>query len=257
MKTYILFIIVLTLFTLNGCNQFKSDHPQTKLSDPHQTTDANAENILEYQKDVENNIKSAQAQQSLVYMLGDLSFYVESYGDNILIEHAYNGGESTSLKKYYFRNDSLLLYQTRSELASDDNTVFKDERVYMRNHTVFRIDGRMAASESTVEELPFIDIPLSQNPNPDKNYLDNVTVLRDVLRGENKFEMLFESIRTFPDARYITLRSREQNGYTASILVKERDAFIDSLLNYPNLFKDKRLQINWEIKDREAVYLPK
>ncbi len=69
--------------------------------------------------------------------------------------------------------------------------------------------------------------------------------------------MVFESIRTYPDTQYITLRNKEPNSYTSSILVKERDTFIDSLLNYPFLFKDKKLNINWEVIDREAVYLSK
>ncbi|MBC7617010.1 MAG: hypothetical protein H7202_13165, partial [Pedobacter sp.] len=99
-------------------------------------------------------------------------------------------------------------------------------------------------------------IPLSENTNPDKSYLDNVSSLRNILNGADKFDMVFESIRTYPDSRFITLRSKEPNSYTASILVKERDAYIDSLLNYPILFKDKKLNFKWEVVDREAVYIP-
>ncbi len=190
-------------------------------------------------------------------MLGDLSFYVEQYGTNLLIEHAYNGAESNSIKKYYFRNDSLILYQSRTELVNEEQIAFKDERTYMRNHTVFKKDGRTAVSADALKSLAFIDIPLSENNIPDKSYLDHVSALRNILNGGDKFEMVFESIRTYPDTQYITLRNKEPNSYTSSILVKERDTFIDSLLNYPFLFKDKKLNINWEVIDREAVYLSK
>ena len=152
--------------------------------------------------------------------------------------------------------DSLILYQTSNELANEVGIVFKDQRTYLRNHTVFKKDGRTAVSAAALKSLVFIDIPLSENTSPDKSYLDNVSALKNVLNGTDKFDMVFESIRTYPDSRYITLRSKEPNSYTASILVKERDAYIDSLLNYPILFKDKKLNFKWEVVDREAVYVP-
>ncbi len=256
MKLYGFLILGVILATVFSCNQFKANHPQAQLADENKTTDLTAKSVLAYKDSVDKNLFKLSKNQSLVYMLGDLSFYVERYGNILFVEHAYNGGESNSLKKYYFRNDSLILHQTSNELANDESVVFKDERTYMRNHTVFKKDGRTAVSASALKSLAFIDIPLSENTNPDKSYLDNVTVLKNVLSGTDKFDMVFESIRTYPDSRYITLRNKEQNGYTASILVKERDVFIDSLLNFPILFKDKKLNFKWEVVDREAVYVP-
>lgn len=254
MSTFLSMTVILTAIV--GCNQFKADHPQAKLSDQNKTTDLTANSVLQYTDSIDKNLHQFSKSQSLVYMLGDLSFYVEKYGTTLFIERAYNGAESNSLKKYYFRNDSLVLFKTSQELANEDGTVFKDERVYLRNHTVFKKDGRTAVSASALKSLPFIDIPLTENVSPDKVYLNNVEVLQNVLNGTDKFDMIFESIRTYPDSRYITLRNKEQNGYTASVLVKERDAFIDSLLNYPMLFKDTKLNLKWEVVDREAVYVP-
>ena len=256
MKTYTFLIIGLISTTLFSCNPFKADHPQANLSDENKTTDLTSKSILSYKDSIDKNLHRLPKSQSLVYMLGDLSFYVEKYDNSLFIEHAYNGAESNSIKKYYFKNDSLILYQSSNELANEENIAFKDERTYMRNHTVFKKDGRTAASAAALTTLAFIDIPLSENTTPDKNYLDNVISLKNVLNGAEKFDMVFESIRTYPDTRYITLRNKEPNSYTASILVKDRDGFIDSLLNYPILFKDKKLNIRWEIIDREAVYVP-
>lgn len=256
MKVYSFLILAIILTTVISCNQFKSNHPQANLSDENKTTDLTAKSVLSYKDSIDKNLFQLPKSQSLVYMLGDLSFYVEQYGTTLFVEHAYNGAESNSLKKYYFRNDSLILYQTTNELANEEGIIFKDERIYMRNHTVFKKDGRTAVAASALKSLPFIDIPLSENTNPDKSYLDNVNSLKNVLKGADKFDMVFESIRTYPDSRYITLRSKEPNSYTASVLVKERDVFIDSLLNYPILFKDKKLNFKWEVVDREAVYVP-
>ena len=80
--------------------------------------------------------------------------------------------------------------------------------------------------------------------------------LNEVLEGKDKFEMVFDNITTYPDSRYIILKSKIQNSYSASILVKQRDQFIDSLLNDPIDFKAEKLNIKWIIEDREAVYVP-
>lgn len=257
MKTYTFLIFGLIFTTLISCNQFKADHSQANLSTENKTTDLTAQSVLDFKNSIDKNLHLLSKNQSLVYMLGDLSFYVEHYGDSLFVEHAYNGAESNSIKKYYFKNDSLILYQTGNELVNDESIVFKEERTYLHNHTVFKKDSRTATSAAALKSLPFIDISLNENANnTDKSYLDNVNSLKSVLNGADKFNMVFESIRTYPDSRYITLRSKEPNSYTASILVKERDAFIDSLLNYPFLFKDKKLNFKWEVIDREAVYVP-
>ncbi len=256
MKTYTFLLFGLIFTTLISCNQFKANHPQANLSDENKTTDLTAQSVLTFKDSIDKNLHQLSKNKSLVYMLGDLSFYVEQYGDSLFVEHAYNSAESNSIKKYYFRNDSLILFQTGNELVSEDGVVFKEERTYLRNHTVFKKDGRTATSASALKTLPFIDITLSENAIPDQLFLDNVNSLKNILKGTDKFDMVFESIRTYPDSRYITLRSKEPNSCTASILVKERDAFIDSLLNYPILFKDKKLNFKWEVVDREAVYVP-
>jgi len=254
---YTFLIIGLISTTVVGCNPFKADHPQANLSDQHQTTDLTAKSILSYKDSTDKHLYLLPKNQSLIYMLGDFSFYVEQYGPTLFVAHTYNGPENTSLKKYYFRNDSLILHQASDELTNDEGIVFKDERTYLRNHTVFKKDGRTAVSAAALQSLPFIDIPLTENSAPDKSYLDNVNSLKNVINGTDKFDMVFESIRTYPDTRYIILRNKEPNSYTASILVKERDSFIDSLLNYPILFKDKKLNFKWKIVDKEAVYVSK
>jgi hypothetical protein len=256
MKLYSFLLLTVFLTSIFGCNRFKADHPQANLTDENKTTDLTASTIIHYTDSVDKNLQQFTKTESLVYMLGDLSFYVEQYGNTLFVERAYNGAESNSLKKYYFRNDSLLLFTTKQELSNEDGTLFKEERVYLRNHTVFKKDSRTAVSAAALKSLAFIDIPLSDNVSPDKIYLNNVSSLQNALKGDDKFDMIFESIRTYPDSRYITLRNKEQNGYSASVLVKERDAFIDSLLNYPMLFKDKELKFKWKVIDREAVYVP-
>jgi len=254
------FLILIGIFsTLLGCKQFKADHPQAGLGDEH-ATDLTAKSILHFVDSIEHNLTLFDKTTSLVYMLGDLSFYVEKYSSNnqpvLLIEHAFDGGISNNLKKYYFKNDSLIFEALRNQVSNDDGNVFKESRTYLRNNTVFRIEERTASAETEIRSLPFVNIPLSQNLSSDQSHLDNIKTLNDIVNGTDKFEMVFEGITTYPDSRYIMLRNKIQNNYTAGILVKEKDAFIDSLLNKPIDFKDQKLKLAWVIKDREAVYVP-
>ncbi|RZJ46554.1 MAG: hypothetical protein EOO44_22705, partial [Flavobacterium sp.] len=41
-----------------------------------------------------------------------------------------------------------------------------------------------------------------------------------------------------------------------ALYVNEKDEFIDSLLNNPIQFKNQKLDIDWVVKDQEAIYVP-
>ncbi|WP_199138435.1 hypothetical protein [Pedobacter sp. ASV12] len=258
MKTVYYFVLLCLLSTTYACTKLNSDHPQANMADEH-ATDLDSKSILHYADSVDKGLSQLAKSTSLVYMLGDLSFYVDKYSDNgqpiVLIEHGYNG-LSNNTKKYYFRNDSLILETVRNELSSDNGTVLKDTRTYLRNNTVFKVENRTAADEAAIKNLPFIDLTLSEANTSDHSYLEKIKTLDQILSGSDKFDMVFENITTFPDSRYIMLKSKLQNSYTASILVKEKDALIDSLLNSPIDFKDQKLNLKWIVQDQEAVYVP-
>jgi hypothetical protein len=260
MKSVYFSVLIGAFCILLSCNQFKSDHPQADLTDQH-ATDLTAKSIAQYADSIDKNSSGFLKTTSLVYLLGDLSFYVEKLSSNdrtiLLIEHVFNGGNSKSLKKYYFKNDSLILEKVNAEIDNEEGTVFKDSRTYLRSNTVFKIENRTASSHSTLSAMPFVDVPLSQNPIPDQNYLSDVNSLHEVINGTNKFDMVFDNITTYPDSRYIILKSKIPNSYIASIVVQEKDELIDSLLNDPINFKDQKLNIQWVIKDHEAVYVPR
>ncbi|RZL46699.1 MAG: hypothetical protein EOP00_14190 [Pedobacter sp.] len=259
MKSVYFLILIGAFSTILGCNKFKSDHHEAELSDEY-ATNLTAKSILQYADQIDKNSLKLDKNTSLVYMIGDLSFYVEKYTENgktvLIAEHAYNGGASNTVKEYYFRNDSLILEKINNQLSNDDGKIIKNSRTYLRSNTVFKTENRTAASVEAINSLPYIDVPLSLNNKADKTYLENVKTLNDVLNGSDKFEMVFENITTYPDSRYIILKSKIQNSYSASILVKEKDQFIDSLLNSPIDFKDQKLNLKWRIQDKEAVYVP-
>ena len=258
MKTVHYFALLCVFSTILACTKFKSDHPQAEMADEY-ATNLNAKSILQYADSVDKNTAQLTKNTSLVYMLGDLSFFVDQYSSNeqnvLLVEHGYNGLNNNT-KKYYFRNDSLILETVKSQLSNESGEIFKDSRTYLRNNTVFKVQERTASAEASIANLPYIDLPLSKTDASDHSYLEKVSTLKHILAGTDKFDMVFENITTFPDSRYIMLKSKLQNSYTASILVKEKDALIDSLLNNPIDFKDQKLNLKWMVQDQEAVYVP-
>lgn len=254
------FLIFVSLFaTFLSCNPFKSDHPQASL--PNQgDTDLNAKSILAYTDQIDKQLTSLNKKTSLIYATGELSFYVERFMNAnqtvLLVEHTLSGGNNQRLKKYYFKNDSLVLEKDHVEFANENGKSYKDSRAFFRNHTIFKTENRTAANSESIKALPYIDVPLSQNPTADQTYLSNIAALHDAVEGNDKFEMVFENITTYPDSRYIVLKGKIQKNYMSSILVQERDELIDSLLNMPIIFKDRKLDLNWTIRDHEAIYVP-
>ncbi len=250
---------LLGIFLIAACRPAGNDHPQAHLRDPHQATTLTSDSILLYVQQMDLKLPQAKKQSSLLYLLGDISFYVEKYtygqGISLLKEWIRNGNDSRSIKKYYFRNDSLLLYTQRHSLVHEDDLIVKDSRTFFRNLTQFRQENRTAASELAIKQVPFMESSSNQLI-ADQRYLENIQTLEEILAGSGRFEMAFEGMNVFPDARYLLLRSPLQRSYSATVLIPEKDAFIDSLLNEPALFKNRRIYFKWEIREEEAVYVP-
>ncbi len=264
MKPVCLFISLLLSVSLYSCT-LKSDHPQADLLKDQSSTGMNDKLISEFAETADQSIGTFERKYSLIYLLGDNSLYVEQYtkapDTKIYYEYASNGSASNTLSKYYFKNDSLVLIETNSKQNigsienQDSDQVFKDTRIYLRNNTVFKKENRTAISSSALKTLPYLSVS-SDKQAAEESYFDNIKVLDDAIRQTNKFEMVFDNITTYPDSRYLILKSKIPNSYRASILVENRTGFIDSLLNNPSVFKDEKLNFKWKIKENEAVYIP-
>lgn len=259
MKIIRLLILGSLLFTLPACQYFKSEHPQAAIEEEG-TTAITDKSILSFSATTDRTISYFKKQFSLVYQLGDLSMYVEKYsghGNGTLYKiFTDNGVISTTVKSYYLRNDSLMLVVERNKIMTEKGEVYKDVRAYLRNNVIFKLDSRTANSAEGLVTLPYLPVQAVDNKYPDENYQEELNVINDAITGNDKFEMVFDNITTYPEAHYIMLKSKNRSNYKASLLVNEKDLFIDSLLNYPALFKDQKLKFIWGIKDKEAVYVP-
>ncbi|WP_316779249.1 hypothetical protein [Pedobacter antarcticus] len=251
--------IILLLFS-SSCKYFRSSHPQADILSDEAATNLNDKTILNFAAGVDRELPKFRKQYSLIYTSGDLSVYTEKFSDynNSMLYRIYsnNGSLSSSVKSYYFRADSLMLIREKSKFMNQDAELFRDSRTYLRNGIVFGMDTRTASSADALRTLPFLPLSAAELKTRENNFEDEIKGMDDALTGKDKFEMVFDNIATYPDARFIMLKSKSRSNYKAAILVEQKDTFIDSLLNYPGKFRDTQLKFKWVIEDKQAVYVP-
>lgn len=259
MKAIYLLCSGFLLLTFQGCDYFKSKHPQANLPE-NGSTGMTDKSILSFSAGIDRELNHFKKEVSLVYTTGDLSMYVEKYSayhDAMLYKtYATNGLTSEMVKSYYFKNDSLILVKEKGKLRNEEGEVYHDARTYMRNHIIFKMDSRTASSAEAIQKLPYLPLQPAGNKYPVESNIEEIGVMNNAVLGADKFEMVFDNITTYPEYLYINLKSKKQGNYKSAIRINSKDAYIDSLLNMPALFKDQKLKLRWQIADKEAVYVP-
>ena len=216
------------------------------------------QSIIQYADSLDVQTNTMEKHQSLVYNLGENSLYVEKYsthGSPVVYKKSLeNEGLSSSEKRYYFNNDTLVLIRELDKQIKQNTESFAEIRTFFRNNVAFKKDIRTALSASTLTEQQFS--PLKQVDLSGNDYAADIKMLNDALDGNDKFDLVFDSFLSAPNERYILLKSKIPNGYSANIQVTESDALIDSIIAEPIIFKDQKLKFKWEMKDKEPVYVP-
>ncbi|HMI01199.1 MAG TPA: hypothetical protein VK541_01880 [Pedobacter sp.] len=253
-KPYLLLPFASMLFF--ACNN-QAKHPQADLVNQYSPIPETEQSILQYADSTDTQQNSMERQVSLIYQLEGLTLYVEKLSWNgkpaLYIEHTSDQGLTDRSVRYYFKEDSLLLIRESIKRTKAQETVFEEKRTYLRNNTPFRQERRLATSASSLQTRPFTDIKPSGKI---EDYTEKLTLLNDALAGQNRFETVFDQYMPAPEGQYLLLKSKIPGGYNASLLVKEEDVLIDSIKQYPSLFKDAKLNLKWEINEKEAIYVP-
>jgi len=244
--------------TMIGCNQGPK-HPQADLINARIGAPMNEVSILLYADSIDATLNTFEKNTSVVYQLGQTTMYVEKYSWNgkpvLFSQYKNDEGVSNEAKKYYFKNDSLILLKEGAKLIKQGINTFEDGRTYFRNSIPFKEEYRTSPDFSLLKKEPF-QIRKKGTSDQTREYSQDIKLLNDAIIGANEFDLVFDNIISAPDERYILLKSKIASGYSASISIKDTDNLIDSLLKDPSVFRDKKLNIKWEIKDKEAVYVP-
>lgn len=251
-----LYSIICLLLLLSSCQQ-KPSHPQAGLINQSSATALDEKAVIAFAEDIEHSKDNLKKLSSLVYKRGQENFFVEHYfndhGDQVIVAHQQTLPSLTeSSKRYYFRNDSLILVTTSTQHNEGRTPSFEESRTYLRNYTVFNRETKVANSAAELNTAAF----QPSDTGPVEDYKAAVERLRDALQGKNDFALVFDEVTRFPDASFISLKSANPNGYAAQVEVRDADAFVDSLLRDPAHFKNNKIKFNWKVTDMQAIYVP-
>ncbi|MES2828205.1 MAG: hypothetical protein V4687_08625 [Bacteroidota bacterium] len=203
-------------------------------------------------------LSSLHKTSSLIYSSAESAFYAEEYTFNgellLLVKNDLTGNIPGDVKKYFFKNDSLVLVTKTTKNLKDGVQVFSDHRIFIRKNTLFKEESRMAASASSLDNLPYKEIKNAEGSST--GFTDSIVVLKDALRGGRQFDLTFDEFIPEGSGGSIILKNKIPGVYTSNITVTQRDSFIDSLIIVPQLFKNEKLKLNWILKNGEAFYVP-
>jgi len=254
MKFFTASASIYLLCVLYSCN-FKSNHPQAELAQDSVATAINEKIINSYADAIDKKTDRTEKKSSLLYTIRDHSFYAEQYQDNgntvLLLSNEDNGALKNTRKAFYLRNDSLVLVKT----SNIQGTVLKDTLTYLRNNTIFKMVQRESSNENQQKKTSYKLISTSSKASPE-TYQRQIKFLQNALAQQNQFEMVFEAIHVLPEESYMSLKSKTSSDYQATLLIEEKDAFIDSLVADPLKYKGEKIRFNWIIKDKQAIYVP-
>lgn len=227
----------------------KEKHPQAKMGAVSAFLDE--ESINGYADSVKLHLSGFEKRESLVFSREEYSFYVTRYSSNgnpvLYIEHA--DGETGTIEKYYYVDQHQLLLFVEDIFNSYESPRYSSRREYFRNGVLFHTDIKSADDEAT-----FRKAPRGQTDGSKRNVPETLDNLEKAINREGEFDLTFEGITEYPRARYIVLSRNELKSYRAVIRVDKEDDFIRELVTNTDKYKRSPLNINWVIKDGEAIY---
>lgn len=234
-----------------SCNnvEIKEKHPQARMGSTSVFIDEGSINA--YADSIKIHLSEFEKRESLVFSRQDNSFYVTRYSSNgnpvLYVEQ--EEGEIGSVKRYYYIDRHHLLLLVEEVFNSFESPRYLSKREYYRNDVLFHTDLKSADDEVTFRKAPRKKI--NGNKRDLAEALDN---LEKAINREAEFNLTFEGITEYPRARYIILSKNELKSHRAVIRVDKEDDFIRELVSNTEKYKGSPLNINWVIKDGEAIY---
>ncbi|MCX2453296.1 hypothetical protein OQX61_18640 [Pedobacter sp. PLR] len=244
------------LLSLFSCSQ-QPKHPQADLINQSSATAMTDDTILRYADSINASLPALEKQSSLIFLQGEQSMYVEKYNTNgkpvLYEEYLDNKLISNQSKKYYLKNDSLVLLQEKIK----NNNGLTETRTFFRNNIAFKKEQRTASDDAALKKQPYLSVRSATTASQTtENEEKQLKTLEDAIAQNGLFAMHFEQFIDIPEESIIQLKGSGQNSYTANVIVRIPDALIDSLQKSPATFKNEKLNFKWEIADKEAVYVP-
>lgn len=251
MKTLFLYAGLALSILAASCNKTQTDHPQSGI---RSSAEIDEMAIKEYADSVNNLLPELQKQESLVYTLGDYSFYVEKYMMNakpvLYIEHGDSGEFGNTEQRYYLKNGEPVLYASSTE-SEQTGSGFIAERAFFRNEILFNAENKSAATTDEFENASY-----TQSENVAVNFKEDLNKLENAIDQCGEFDLVFKGITEYPKARYLIFSGNGVNAYRAPVLIENEDDFMREILANPDEFRGRKMLINWkQVNVNEVEYI--
>lgn len=244
------FLILLAIF-ITSCNKNtdRIGRSEDAVSDKYLI-----ENILAFSASVDHLSKGAVKQESLVYNLGDYSFYVSRYLRNsvisLYIEHSRSGEYGQTERRYYLKDGKVVLLIQKVKFILDD-IPFRTIRSFYQNGNLIYSDKKTALTELDLQTAKY---KMTEVPN--HNVTEDIKKLKNAIYQREEFDLVFYGIAEYPKAKYLILSRNKFNAYRAPILVEKEDDFIKAIFSNPEKYRGRKLKISWTLrKPNEVIYV--
>ncbi|TZF83045.1 hypothetical protein FW774_12130 [Pedobacter sp. BS3] len=238
----------IVLFLGLSCKYFKPNHPQAELQANESLNEAT---INTYVDSVNATLNQAEKTSSLVYTLGDSSFYVTRYTYNnapVLYEETCDKAELGYSKRRYYLKDNRVIFYSENSKATPSDKPYRIIKEYYRNDVMFYAEEKQG-TEQDIASLPFTETNVATAQSQTR-----LARYEDALNQRGKFDLFFEGITEYPKARYLILSRKEINAYRAPVLIPDDDDLIREIAGNPNKYRGEKLYLTWKIVNGEAVY---
>lgn len=248
MKTLFLYAGLALSILAASCNKTQTDHPQSGI---RSSAEIDEMAIKKYADSVNNLLPELQKQESLVYTLGDYSFYAEKYTMNakpvLYIEHGNSGEYGNTEQRYYLKNGEPVLYISSTE-SEQTGSGFIAERAFFRNEILFYAENKSAATSGE-----FANASYTQSESVSVDFKKDLSKLENAIKQRAEFDLVFEGITEYPKAKYLIFSKNSINAYRAPVLIEKEDDFIREILANPYEFRGRKMLINWKLVNVNEV----
>lgn len=241
-------LIIILIILAGSCSRQNPDHPQAEKESAGVLL--NKQQILNYKDSVNGLIGQLNKQQTLIYTLGDNSFYITRYSSNgeplLYIKKSKNNEYDSMEERYYVHNNHLVLYSKNSrEITSGE---ILSEQYFFRNNILFYSKSGQSDNDHTVPDT------VIKEEREEKTA--DLKQLEQALNQTGKFNLVFDGIADYPQARYLILSRNELHAYRAALLMENEDELAEELISNPEKYKGRKLDLKWKIRNgEEAVYI--
>lgn len=210
--------------------------------------------ILNYADSIDHQVKNAIKQESLVYTLGDYSFYVTRFIRNSKVLQYTETGRSATLgnteKTYYLKEGKVVLLVHQLKSPGKSEPLLNTRTFYAGDEQLFS-EQKTAKTDSALKESAYLQTGVN-NTDIDRE----LRKLNDAIYQRGSFDLLLEGITEYPRAKFLVLSRNSFNSYRAALLLEKEDDLVRSIISSPEKYRGRKLDLSWDLRDRaRAVYV--